>query len=66
LPNDPHDTGLLYDVAFAWFKAGDNDTGRKHAEEALRLDDLLTLHTRKLSDPQRKQLREWIQKPPTG
>jgi len=35
-----------------------------YAEEALRLNERLTFPSRKLTDPQRKQLEEWIQKPP--
>jgi O-antigen ligase len=66
LPNDPHDTALHYNLALAWFKAGDKDKGRQHAEEALRLDELLTLPTRKLADRQRKQLRAWIKSPPAS
>jgi tetratricopeptide (TPR) repeat protein len=59
LPNDPHDTALHYDLWRAWSKAGDKEKAREHANEALRLDDLVTMPARKLTDLQRKQLDEW-------
>jgi Flp pilus assembly protein TadD len=63
LPNDPHDTALRYNLAVAWLKAGDKEKARRHAEEALRLNERLTYPSRKLTDPQRKQLLQWIPKP---
>jgi len=66
LPNDPHDTNLHYALAEALYMAGDTNGGRQYAEEAVRLDKALTFPSRKLTDPQRKQLDEWIQKPPAS
>lgn len=63
LPNDPHDAELHYGLARAWFKADDKEKGRLHAEEALRLDDLVHIPARKLTDRQCEQLRAWIEKP---
>jgi hypothetical protein len=59
LPNDPHDAALHYELWRAWSKAGDKDKEREHGEEALRLDDLVTMPARKLTDSQRKKLDEW-------
>ena len=58
--NDPTDAKLHYLLALAWFKAGDADKGREQAEAARRLDEGVTLPTRRLTDPQRKQVREWL------
>jgi hypothetical protein len=58
--NDPTDAKLHYLLALAWFKAGEADKGREQAEEARRLDEGVTLPTRRLTDPQRKQVREWL------
>jgi hypothetical protein len=60
LPNDPHDTTLHYELARAWFESGDKEKGRRHAEEALTLDDAVAAPTRKLTDRQREQLRKWF------
>ncbi len=62
LPNDPHAAALHYDLWLAWSKAGDKEKGREHAEEALRLDELVTMPARKLTDSQRKQLQEYTDK----
>ena len=59
LPNDPHDAVLRYQLWRAWSKAGDKEKGREHAEEARRLDELVTAPARQLTDSQRKQLDEW-------
>jgi hypothetical protein len=64
LPNDPHDAALHYGLTEGWFKAGDKAKGQEHAVEALRLDDLASLPARKLTDPQREQVRKWLQAPP--
>ena len=61
LPNDPNNAVLRYQVAWAWFQAGDTQEGRKQAGEALRLDDLATWPTRKLTSPQRKEVRQWLE-----
>jgi len=62
LPNDPHAAALHYDLWLAWSKAGDKEKGREHAEEALRLDKLVTMPARKLTDSQRKELNDWLSK----
>jgi hypothetical protein len=59
-PNDPTDSKLHFQIARVWFLAGENRRGRVHAEEAQRLDAAVTSPTRKLTDPQRKQIREWL------
>jgi hypothetical protein len=61
LPNDPTDAKLHFQIARAWFKAGENRKGREYAEEAQRLDEVVASPTRKLTDTQRKQIREWFQ-----
>ena len=66
LPNDPHDTALHYNLAEAWFKAGDKEKARQHVEEALRLDETLAFPMRKLTDPQRTRLGEWKKKLPSS
>jgi O-antigen ligase len=65
-PNDPTDAKLRYLLARAWFKAGEAGKGREQAEEALRLDAAATLPTRRLTDPQRSQVQEWISAPSAG
>jgi len=60
LPKDPTDARLHFQIAQAWFKAEENQRGRAHAEEAQRLDEAVASPTRKLTDPQRKQIREWL------
>jgi len=60
LPNDPAEAKLRYLLARAWFKAGDTEKGRKQAEEAQRLDEAVVSPTRKLTDRQRKQVRDWL------
>ncbi len=61
LPYDPTDAKLHFQIARAWFKAEENQKGRTHAEEAQRLDEAAASPTRKLTDPQRKQIRDWLQ-----
>jgi hypothetical protein len=58
--NDPTDAKLHYALAAAWFRAGENQKGREQAERALHLDEGVRLPTRKLTDPQRKQVLEWL------
>ncbi len=60
LPNDPTEAKLHYSLALAWAKAGDRRRCREQAEEARRLDEIATAPTRKLTDPQRKQVRDWL------
>jgi hypothetical protein len=66
LPNDPTDAKLHFQIARAWFKAGESQKGRGYAEEARRLDEAVASPTRKLTDPQRKQIREWLADSPAG
>jgi O-antigen ligase len=60
LPNDPTDAELRYQLAEALFKAEDWQPAREQAREALRLDQAAKRATRSLTDPQRKQLQEWL------
>jgi tetratricopeptide (TPR) repeat protein len=62
LPNDPHDAVLHYELWHAWSKAGDKKKAQEHGEKALELDKLVTMHTRRLEDSQRKKLEEWQSK----
>jgi hypothetical protein len=61
LPRDPTNPQLRYRLAEARFKAGDTDAGLEHAREAQKLDARVS-EPRKLSDPQREQLRQWLEK----
>jgi hypothetical protein len=65
LSDDPHEVSLRYALAQAWFKAGDKEKGREQAEAARRLDEVAVLPTRKLSDPQREQIQEWLSASPS-
>ncbi len=66
LPNDPSEAKLRYSLARAYFKAGDAAKGREQAKEAARLDEAAAAPTRRLTDPQRKQVREWLSSSPAG
>jgi len=66
LPNDPHEASLRYALARAWFGAGDKEKGREQAEAARHLDEAAVSPTRKLTDPQRTQIREWLSASPPG
>jgi hypothetical protein len=65
LPDDPHEVSLRYALAQAWFKAGNKEKGREQAEAARDLDEAAVSPTRKLSDPQRKQIQEWFSASPS-
>ncbi|HEY7157417.1 MAG TPA: O-antigen ligase family protein, partial [Gemmataceae bacterium] len=65
LPDDPHEVSLRYALAQAWFKAGNKEKGREQAEAARRLDEAAVSPTRKLSDPQREQIQEWLSASPS-
>jgi hypothetical protein len=60
LPNDPTSPQLQYDLARAWFNAGNEEKGREHAEAAQELDDKTTSPSRKLLDRQRVIIRKWL------
>jgi tetratricopeptide (TPR) repeat protein len=60
LPNDPTDATLRYQLAEALFRGGETAAAREQAREALRLDQASKRPTRSLTDPQRKQLEEWL------
>lgn len=60
LPNDPTDATLRYRLAEALFRGGEPAAAREQAREALRLDQASKRPTRSLTDPQRKQLAEWL------
>jgi hypothetical protein len=66
VPYDPHAAALHYELAQSWYKAGDKSKGQEHALEALRLDDLARSPARKLTDPQRTQLRDDLLKRPAS
>jgi tetratricopeptide (TPR) repeat protein len=66
LPYDPTDAALRFQLARAWFKAGDKEKGREQAEAASRLDEAAVLPTRKLADPQREQVQKWLSASPSG
>jgi hypothetical protein len=65
LPNDLADTELRFQIARAYFRAGDTEKGRQQAEEAQRLDEAAPPR-RKLTDPQREQLHEWLRPAAAG
>ena len=62
LPNDPHDCILHYELC-AWSKADDKEKAHGHAEEALHLDELVTMPARKLTDLQKKNSMIGVPKP---
>lgn len=57
---DPTEARLRYQLADVLFQAGDSVLGRRQAEEAARLDELATEPGRRLSEPQREQVRQWL------
>ncbi len=58
LPNDPHDTLLHYELALAYYASGNDEKGRQHALKALALDSAIAAPARRLTNPQREQLRK--------
>jgi hypothetical protein len=62
---DPTDVQLRYRLAEVLFQADLGVEARRQAEEALRLDRQATGPRRKLTDPQREQVRQWL-RPPAG
>lgn len=60
LPNDPHNLMLHFELARALFKVGDKEKARRHAEEALSLDETISRPARKLTKRQREQLGQWF------
>jgi hypothetical protein len=65
-PHDPTNPTVGYQIASALMKAGDKGPGRAEAAATLALDDRLSRPTRRLTDPQRKELRRWIEGRPAG
>jgi len=59
-PRDPAEAQVHYDLAEALFKSGDEAAAREEAREALRLDALATLPTRKLTDRQHQTAEGWL------
>src|SRR5262249_39186117 len=57
---DPTEVRLRYQLAEVLFQAGNEADGKLQAEEALRLDQLATQPTRKLTNPQREQIQKWL------
>jgi hypothetical protein len=66
LPNDPHDASMHFALWSAWSQGGDKEKGLEHAEEALELDDLVTMPARKLTESQRKKLVDWLKSVQAG
>jgi hypothetical protein len=65
LPNDPNDPRLHYLIADALIHAGEANKGRREADRALRLDALrpdeeIVPGPRRLTLPQRMQIRQWL------
>jgi O-antigen ligase len=60
LPNDPNDPRLRFDVARGLIQGGEEAKGRQEAGEALRLDEAAAEGARRLSAPQRVQIRQWL------
>ena len=56
---DPTDAPLRYQLADMLDKAGDRESCRKEAQEALRLDNVSTMPPRRLTDPQRLKAEAW-------
>jgi hypothetical protein len=63
VPNDPANPVLRYRIAVAFFQAGDEAAGKEAAEAALELDLGLKGTARRLTDPQRKDLRKRLALP---
>ncbi len=57
---EPNDAPLRYQLAETWFLAGEPEKTRDQAEKALELDAQATTAQRRLSDPQREQVRHWV------
>jgi hypothetical protein len=65
LPNDPHEPRLRYQIADAQMHAGEEEKkGREQAREALRLDEGTPDGPRRLTAPQRVQIRQWLGEEP--
>jgi hypothetical protein len=63
---DPTEARLRYDLAEAWFLAGDRLQGQHQAGLALALDDQATSVGRRLTASQREQARKWLERPPAN
>jgi hypothetical protein len=63
---DPTEARLRYDLAEAWFLAGDRVQGQHQAGLALALDDQATSVGRHLTASQREQARKWLESPPAS
>jgi hypothetical protein len=66
LPHDPTNPVLRYQLAQALTRGGDAAGAREQAAAALALDDRLQRPTRRLTDPQRQDLRKWEKAAPAG
>jgi hypothetical protein len=62
----PTSAALRYQLADFYFRAGDAVAGREQARKAQELDGLSTEPTRQLTDPQRRQIRQWLGLPAAG
>jgi O-antigen ligase len=60
LPNDPNNAAVHYLLAAAYFRADNEAEGRKQAQRAQELDVLAPGPGRKLTDPQRENIRKWL------
>ncbi len=58
VPDDPSNPIYRYQIALALFDGDDQAGGKAWAEEALALDSRLTRLQRRLTDPQREELRK--------
>jgi general stress protein CsbA len=60
---NPTEARLRYQLASTLFLAGNNVEGKREAQKALDLDAFSTEPTRRLTDAQHKQIREWLLTP---
>jgi hypothetical protein len=63
VPDDPANPTLRYRIAEAFFKAGNEAEGKEAARAALELDSRRKAPGRRLTDPQRKELRKRLDLP---
>jgi hypothetical protein len=61
---DPYDPRLRFQLADALFRAGETSAGRKRAQDARRLDEMIQnlpeRTARSLTDRQREQIQSWL------
>lgn len=59
----PDAARLHFELAGTYFKVMNVDAGKRHAQMALELDEKGTSPTHKLTDRQRRQVRQWLEAP---